>query len=347
MASHDPAKPKPTNRLNGWLLKFVVGALVLEVLLLVGIYAVSGQTPNANPGPTPPPAKLADVAVQIILPTGTPTASATFTATATATATLTPTLTPRPPMPTAPDFMTDEWKNLPVLPVVSPAMKEIYARGLALGNDPHAFSKVGDCNSESVFYLTPFEDPETYRLGTHEDLQPMIDNFAGSFGRLSIAAHTGFGPSSMFSPIWADPEVCKANEGPLGCEFRIHRPSIVIIGLGTHHYPTDDFERQMRAVIEYALDNGVVPIIATKVDEEGGDWVNAMVVYIAQQYDVPIWNFWRSVQHLENKGQPDEVHFTWASNYFDSGYAMANGWPIRNLGALMALNEVWTTVASP
>jgi hypothetical protein len=100
----------------------------------------------------------------------------------------------------------------------------------------------------------------------------------------------------------------------------------------------------MRAVIEYSLDHGVVPIIATKVDEEGGDWVNAMVVFLAQQYEVPVWNFWRSVQHLENKGQPDEVHFTWASNYFDSGYAMANGWPIRNLGALRSLNAVWTGV---
>jgi hypothetical protein len=232
-----------------------------------------------------------------------------------------------------------------VVPEVSPAMRDVYARGLAMGNDPGAFAKVGDCNTESVFFLSPFDgDPTLYRLGPYPSLQAVLDNFSGSFGRISIAARTGFGPSAMFDPTWVDPRVCDPSEGPLACEFRLHRPSIAIIGLGTHYIPENEFESQLRAVIEYSLDHGVVPIVATKVDVEGGDWVNAMVVYVAQQYQVPVWNFWRSAQPLYNHGQPDGIHFTWASNYFDSPYSMANGWPVRNLGALQALEAVWLAV---
>jgi len=247
-------------------------------------------------------------------------------------------------MPTA-WLLNNDWQRLSILPEVSPLMKEVYLRGLALGNDPHAFSKVGDCNSEAEFFLTPFDQPGKYNLGPYADLQAVIDNFPGSFSRASVAARSGFGPSAMFDPIWVDPNLCQSGEGPLACEYRLHHPSIVLIGLGTHHDPMSKFERQMRAVIEFSLEHGVVPVLATKVDEEGGDRVNALVVYLAKQYDVPLWNFWLAEQPLKNHGQPDAVHFTWASNDFSSDYAMGNGWPVRNLSALQALDTVWRAVA--
>jgi hypothetical protein len=258
--------------------------------------------------------------------------------------TVVPTATPRLPMPTAPANLDNSWQDMPVVPEVSPAMQVVYARGLALGNNPHAFSKVGDCNTEVAFFLTPF-DQGKYRLGPYTELQTVIDHFAESFERTSVAARSGFGPSAMFAPIWADPTACLASEGPLACEFRLQRPSLVLIGLGTHYQPLSKFESQMRNVIEFSLDNGVVPILATKVDVEGGDRVNALIVYLAQQYDVPLWNFWRAEQPLYNKGQPDGIHFTWASNYFDSEYALRHGWPVRNLTALQALDAVWRAVS--
>ncbi len=257
----------------------------------------------------------------------------------------TPTFTLRSPLPTAPAYLDASWQQLPIVPEVSLAMKAVYTRGQALGNNPHAFSKVGDCNTESPFFLTPFDQPEAYRLGPYLELQAVINNFAGSFSRASPAAKSGFGPSAMFDPLWANPTVCSSNEGPLACEYRLHRPSFVLIGLGTHHLPYDQFESQLRAVIEYSLDHGIVPILTTKVDVEGGDRVNAIIVYLAQQYDVPLWNFWRAAQPLYNHGQPDGIHFTWARNYFDSSYSLRNGWPVRNLTALQALQAVWQAVA--
>jgi hypothetical protein len=221
------------------------------------------------------------------------------------------TATPRPPWPTAPANLDNRWQDMPIVPEISPAMKLVYERGLALGNNPQAFSKVGDCNTETSFFFTPFDQAGEYRLGPYSELQAAIDHFAGSFGRTSIAARSGFGPSAMFDPIWSDPSVCLAEEGPLACEFRLHRPSLVFIGLGTHYPPLAEFEERMRAVIEFALEQGVIPILATKVDLEGGDRVNAIIVYLAQQYEIPLWNFWRAEQPLYNRGQP-ENHFTWS-----------------------------------
>jgi len=275
--------------------------------------------------------------------------SATFTLTASPTSTPTPTLIPtdipRPPMPTAPAHLDNSWQQMPVVPEVSPAMKAVYARGLALGNEPHAFAKVGDCNTEAEFFLTPFDQAGTYRLGPYADLQAVIDNFAGSFSHVSVAARTGFGPGAMFDSTWVDPNICLATEGPLACEYRLQRPSLALISLGTHYPPLAEFESRMRAVIEFSLDRGVVPILATKVDVEGGDRVNAIIVYLAQQYEVPVWNFWRAAQPLYNHGQPDGIHFTWASNFFDSPYALRHGWPVRNLTALQTLQAVWQAVS--
>ena len=174
----------------------------------------------------------------------------------------------------------------------------------------------------------------------------MIDNFAGSFSRVSLAARSGFSPSSLFDHSWVDPAVCSADEGPLACEYRLRHPSFALIGLGTHYSPLAKFECELRKVIEFSLAHGVVPILATKVDTEGGDRVNALIVYLAQQYEVPLWNFWRAEQPLYNHGQPegDGIHFTWASNYFDTDRAFRNGWPVRNLTALQALQAVWTAV---
>ncbi|MBN1562436.1 MAG: hypothetical protein JXA10_01255, partial [Anaerolineae bacterium] len=49
------------------------------------------------------------------------------------------------------------WQLLPIVPdmtAIGAAMRAVYARGLALGNDPHAFSKVGDCQNVEAYFLS-------------------------------------------------------------------------------------------------------------------------------------------------------------------------------------------------
>jgi hypothetical protein len=244
-----------------------------------------------------------------------------------------------------------DWKDLPIIPTVSATALQIYQRGLESGEDPHAFSKVGDCGSTPSWFLGDFDrGPRYYSLGEYTNLEGVIQQYQGSFGRTSLAARAGFNASSVFAPIWADRTQCAANETPLACEYRIHRPSIALITLGTNDvWHQDTFESQMRAIIEFSIQKGVLPVLATKADDDEGDGsINATIANLAQEYDIPLWNYWRAVQPLPDHGlQPDGVHITWGSNHFDDPNAMKSGWAVRNLTALQVLSAVWQAVSSP
>jgi len=236
-----------------------------------------------------------------------------------------------------------------VVPNVSPHARAIYQHGLTLGNNPRAFSKVGDCLSINPFFLTAFDNSQQYQLGgTYTYLQETINQFPGSFARPSQAAHVGFSTASEFMSLWADPSVCDPGEGSLACEFRLQRPSIVFISLGTNGaWQSDaDYEAYMRRIIEFALARGVVPILSTKADDvEGGGRFNRIVTRLAGEYDVPLWNFQLAVQGLPNSGLlPDNYHLTWGPADFDQADNLQAGWQWRNLTALQTLDAVWRAV---
>ncbi len=239
------------------------------------------------------------------------------------------------------------WTTQPVVPAISPRVKEIYLRGLELGNNPHAFSKVGDCGSTPSWFLGDFDrGTRYYQLGEYQSLEEVIQEFRGSFARTSLSAKSGFNASSVFAPLWADRKQCLPDEFPLACEYRVHRPSFAFITLGTNDvWHMDTFEPQMRRIIEFSIENGVVPILSTKADNDEGDGsINAMIASLAQEYEVPLWNYWLAVQPLPEHGlQEDGAHISWGANRFDDPQAMQKGWPMRNLTALQVLDTVWRT----
>lgn len=256
------------------------------------------------------------------------------------------------PVPTAtlrPTLGPEDWKNLPVIPEISSTAIQIYQHGVSLGKNPRAFSKVGDCGSTPAWFLGDFDrGPKYYTLGQYTDLDQVIGVFQGSYSRTSLAAKSGFNASSIFSPLWSNPEHCQPGEAPLACEYRVHRPSIAFIMLGSNDvYHPDEFEPQMRQIIELSIGQGIIPILSTKADNlEGDGSINSTIARLAQEYDIPLWNYWRAVQNLPDQGlQEDGVHITWASNQFDNPINMSRGWPIRNLNALQVLEAIWLAVS--
>jgi hypothetical protein len=237
-----------------------------------------------------------------------------------------------------------------VLPTVSARAREIYQRGLALGNNPRAFSKVGDCMSVNPYFLAPFDDPREYRLGPdYAPLQETIANFSGSFKRDSLSAHIGFNAQSVFDPIWADAKQCAKGETPLECEFRLNRPSLVLISLGTNGewLSDDEYETALRRILDFAVARGVVPILSTKADDvEGGGRFNAIVIKLAAEYQLPLWNFRAAVEGLPRRGiSPQSAYqLTWGRAFYDTPSAIWTGWQWRNLTALQALDVVWKAV---
>ncbi len=246
----------------------------------------------------------------------------------------------------------NDWMSLPIIPTISQTARLIYQRGLELGNDPHAFSKIGDCQSISTYFLSYFDLPGFYNLGDYSSLQQTIDWYAGSFSRDSLAVKGGFNAAAVLSPLRADPKQCNSNESPIACEFRLHHPSMAIISLEewwAGH--TENYEAYMRQIIEYSIEQGVVPIIATKADNlEGNNLINQTIANLALEYDIPLWNFWSAVQPLPNhgliavnsSGEVDMFHLTHSEGYylFNDPTATQSGWSVRNLTALQALDAV-------
>lgn len=230
-----------------------------------------------------------------------------------------------------------------VLPAVSARARDIYQTGLIIGNNPRAFSKIGDCNSVTPFFLAPFDSGE-YRLGDYKDLQETITYFAGSFAREGMTARVGFNTASLFSRLWADPNLCKG-ENSIECEYRLHRPSIAFVSLGTNGawLTSIDYEYGMRNVIDYLIAHGVVPILSTKADDLDEGRFNPIVIKLAREYDVPLWNYRAAVESLPNFGLgEDAFHLTWGPSYFDQPLFAA--WQWRNLTALQSLDAVWKGV---
>jgi len=248
------------------------------------------------------------------------------------------------------------WMNMPVVPEVSERARDIYQRGLEMGNDPHAFSKIGDCQNVTDYwrtgFLSFFEDPEKYSFGEEYDhLQSAVDHFKGSFGRKSLAVAGGLNISAVQAPLRADPSKCASTESPLACEIRRHNPSIVIISFEEwwHNKPAEEYAAHLRTIVEYAISQGTVPIIATKADNlEGDHGINRVIVEVAEEYDVPLWNFWRAAHALPGHGVKDDgFHLTYGGgcNQFENPVCLKYAWPIRNLTALQALYTVWQGVS--
>ncbi len=235
----------------------------------------------------------------------------------------------------------------PVVAAITVRARAIYQAGLALGNNPHAFSKVGDCQSTKPFFLAAFDAPGQYNLGSYTHLQETIDNFKGSFARESITAKNGLNTAGVLSPLWADPKRCQRGESALECEYRLHRPVIAILSLGTNGAWQSDaaYETSLRRIIEISIQRGVVPILSTKADNvEGGGRFNAIMANLAAEYDLPLWNFWLAVSALPNFGIVDDYRLSWGRPFFADPVSMSKGWAWRNLTALQSLDSVWKGV---
>jgi len=255
------------------------------------------------------------------------------------------------PLSPTPTLAPDAWMGHPVIPVFSDTARIIYERGLEMGRDPRRFSKAGDCESTTGWYLAEFDgDPPTYRLGEYAYLQTTIDYYAGSFMRESLAVRRGANTSSLLTTLWADPTQCQAGESMLACEYRVHNPSIVLIAVGSNDVVSvDTVEDQMRRILDYTISQGIVPVLSTKADNVEGDHrINSIIARLAYEYDIPLWNFWLAVQPLPNHGlSSDGVHLTFAGNRFDDPGNMQKAWPWRNLTALQTLDAARTGLALP
>jgi hypothetical protein len=85
--------------------------------------------------------------------------------------------------------------------------------------------------------------------------------------------------------------------------------------------------------VEYAIENGVVPILSSKGDNQEGDHrINQATARVAYELEMPFWNFWLSLRDLPGKG---------IDGTREGGYLTTEAWARRSFSGLQALDAVW------
>ena len=236
---------------------------------------------------------------------------------------------------------------------ITPRARQIFLQGQSLGNNARAFVLVGDSNSESGAFLTPY-DQGNYTLGIYSSLQPTVDYFQGSFGRVRVAARPGFNSGKVLKPENANKSLCLADESPLVCDYRLARPSVALILMGTNdQYYWWDFEKNYRQIVEYSLSKGIVPVLTTKIDDTeantaGANYINNTIRKLSQEYSVPLLDLRQAVTSLPNRGLlEDGFHINLPpdgkTGVFDTTHLMY-GYTMRNLITLQALTVLRSQV---
>jgi hypothetical protein len=328
-------------------------------------------------------------------PTNTPTNTSTFTPTYTSTPTFTvtpsptftptPTLTPRPtrtpsltptyqmpavgPVPGAaarpPAALSPAEARLwavPILPSISGRMSRIFTAGQAQGRQANAFTKVGDCHTATDLFMVPLGVGE-YDLGGYGALQRTIDFFsaslregvANSFVNTSIAASSAFNAAAVLDSTWSPPDRCMAGEVPLDCEYRLTRPSVAIILLGSvdmQIYDVNQFRTSLSQVVGATLNQGIIPVLMTFPSSPAYLWetslaFNLVIVDIAQREQIPLINFWRASRTLPDLGlRADHFHLSHREGRWLNfgGEEQVWGVTLQNLLVLQTLDRIRSNV---
>lgn len=251
-------------------------------------------------------------------------------------------------------------EDVPVLPELTDHAQDIYEAGLEAGNNPQAFSKIGDCMTASVeYFLGPFGE-DAYDLGEdYAELESVIEYFdvpvrdegfdANSFDNPGLATASGFNTASVLDSIWADPTWCDANENPLDCEYRQTQPIFSLIMFGTNDvmfFEADLFDFYMRSIILETIENGTVPVLYTIPTRpefpEKTYLFNQVIIKLAEDYDLPLVNLWVAIQDLPNDGvdpaEPIHLSIPPDEQTGDLTTNLDYGYTVRNLVTLQALD---------
>jgi len=228
--------------------------------------------------------------------------------------------------------------------------RQIFLTGQSLGNRANAFALVGDSNTDNPAFLLPF-DQGRYDLGEYSYLEETIKYFAGSFARHSPAAVGSFNTAKVLDPAYADGR-CQADESPLVCEYRLQRPSVALILLGTGDQHTwQGFEARYRQIVEYTLSQGIIPVLITKADDleskentAAPGYTNSVITRFSRDYQVPLLDLRQAIAALPERGlKRDGFHYNsppdGRATYF-TGDHLDYGFTMRNLTALQMLDAL-------
>lgn len=238
--------------------------------------------------------------------------------------------------------------------------RQIYLQGQRLGNRRDVFSKVGDSITAWRYFLYPV-GVGGLQLHDYAYLQPTVDFYLqtpardhNSFANSSLAMREGWTSSDVLNPANSPVGICAWGETPLACEYRLSKPAVALIMIGTNDlFATDSafYQSNLETIVQISLDMGVIPVLSTLPDFvlNGAPYgrvyeFNSIIRATAGKFGVPLWDYWAAMQSLPNYGMGgDGLHpsipFTTETGIFAADY-LQYGFNLRNLTALMVLDTL-------
>jgi len=239
------------------------------------------------------------------------------------------------------------------------SMRAVYLRGLAAGNRPAVFVKVGDSITHSDSYLAdygPTSGMTRWNFGAYTAFQPtmayfnatLVDDRHSSFDRESLAADSG----------WTSTRALVGDGALLRQELSALRPSVALVMLGSGDVDVNEvsvFRANLTRVVQIILGANVIPVLSTIPRRTNSATTIMMWPFfvtaireVAAAQGVPLQDFWTAMEPLPVNGlsedgehpsvyrapggSPESTDFTPA--------ALAYGYNVRNLQTLATLARV-------
>ncbi|MCA9523732.1 MAG: SGNH/GDSL hydrolase family protein [Myxococcales bacterium] len=227
-------------------------------------------------------------------------------------------------------------RHLPLTPRIKARLRTLYLEGLALGNRPHVFAKIGASLEDVPTYFLGCMGTSKMDLADHDALQPSVDFFAqpidasnpseNSFNRDSLAAISGWTASDALA-LRYDNNTKSAIEK----ELETIKPAFAIVAFGgndmrDYSWRGDDdvlsFLPRFIEVVELLLAHKTIPILRTLKREDGtGRYVerihhfNAILYMVAQTYELPMMDLYTAIGDIPTAiTSADGIHLTSYSN---------------------------------
>nr|MBK7067359.1 SGNH/GDSL hydrolase family protein [Deltaproteobacteria bacterium] len=234
-------------------------------------------------------------------------------------------------------------------------VRELRARGVAMGNRLGVFAKIGDSITESGSFLFDIGFG-WFELGGYAALNTTIQYFrattldggVSSFNRSSACATAGW---------TTDDALAGGNDAPIWRELRAIRPSWAIVMYGTNDVDRSTvaaFTTNLNRIVDIIESVGTVPALSTIPDRnDGADraaralQISAAIRGVAAARHLPLLDYWAALQGLPMHGvSEDGIH---PSVYLSGGSTasasftpegLQYGYNMRNLTALLMLDRM-------
>ena len=238
--------------------------------------------------------------------------------------------------------------------------RQIYLRGQQMGNRRNVFSTVGDSLTDTANFLRHIA--YGYNLRDYGYLLPTLQFFnsdtgqGNAYNRRAISSNAGWSSFSVLD-VNNSPSICEAGELPIQCEYRLVKPAISLIMIGTNDAPAfspEQYRANLLQMIEISSQNGVIPVLSTLPPRAEFNTkiiaYNNVIRQLASSYDVPLWDLYNAVAPLPNSGYAsDGVHLSSppgapATTMDFTAENLQYGTTMRNLTALQTLKAVLENV---